>query len=681
MRVTLKRLLVLVLLSGLCLGTLVLWGREQVAHSQDLSGLVFPPEPGEEASPRELEAFRMASIRRFVAAREIAQGVLDRDPKSYVGHFVMGYVLHYGEANFPRALYHLERAFALYTERHGKDPDPAAPWRWHARLLQELAQTHGDLEHHAEKLRYLRLYSDYYDPDLVAEQAWPLMKMGQYKAARMAAQLAKDTGSPRQVEVALNALCAIEFEAGNDGASYAACKEALEYGRAQPGGPNAVDLTNFSEASRSLFKLDEAERIALEATEAQVAWYGNPWIELGELYLRQGRFGEAHEAMREVPQYRLMRPVHVRDSDRAEGRRALSSFLLIIGRPADALRYTERALLAPDRRAHNSRDPNQDLAMAALLDRRARRVLAQSRLEAAAARGFVDRVVGFFDSLMMKFRGFTVGRQAARLLADETRLVGTFRIGTSRSAVTPTWLVGELVDVLGEGASVAAIARARAEDKRPGADAYYDAFEAEARALGGDEARAAKLAERALSTLNDSEALLRARLLAIWGHVAFESGQLEKGREMYRRALQLDPGVFRRLEIPLPVRVTSKSGPLAGDVVDALADSPRFVMHDGGFALTVSTQTKTGEVCLLASEGSVLACAEAPPPRPHEFKTKEEDPKDRLPLEVELVDEVHRVFFSPRIDLSQSQINSLDGSNQSSRGDVNSLTEEDPFAD
>ncbi|HTU57727.1 MAG TPA: hypothetical protein VMF89_04820, partial [Polyangiales bacterium] len=68
---------------------------------------------------------------------------------------------------------------------------------------------------------------------------------------------------PSQRAIALNALCAIEFEAGNDGASYIACKKAVDEGRTGGLDVTAVDLTNFAESSRSLFKLDEAERIGL----------------------------------------------------------------------------------------------------------------------------------------------------------------------------------------------------------------------------------------------------------------------------------------------------------------------------------------------------------------------------------------------------------------------------------
>ena len=93
-----------------------------------------------------------------------------------------------------------------------------SPWRWHSRILRELAFTHGDLEHHREKVLFIERYNEIYDPDMIAEQSWPLMKMGKFDEARAAARMGLADGSPRQTEVALNALCAIEFEAGNDDA-------------------------------------------------------------------------------------------------------------------------------------------------------------------------------------------------------------------------------------------------------------------------------------------------------------------------------------------------------------------------------------------------------------------------------------------------------------------------------
>lgn len=627
---------------------------------------------GEDATPDELEAWRLAASGRHIKAREHAERVVERDPASYVGHFILGFVQHYGEANFPRALFHHQEAHRLWRVKHGEPAGPDAPWRWHARILQELAFTHGDLEHHAEKVRYIAEYNELYDPKMLAEQAWPLMKMGRYDEARAAARMGLADGSPRQVEVALNALCAVEFEAGNDGASYEACKQALDFGRLQPGGANAVDLTNFSEAARSLFKLDEAERIALEATEARVAWYGNPWLELAELYTREGRFAEALHALEQVPRYRAKRPPHVRDADRNEGRRALSAFFVVAGRPADAVAITGKALVAPDRRAHNSRDPNQDLAIAALLDRRARLMQAEMIDEQASGRPFWENLGRWAEASWLRIQAWTSGRQAAKLLADDERFVGTFKIGTSKSAILPPWLAGELVEVAGPGVVREAVRRAREGDGREEARPYYDAFEAEAALASGDDARAIELAIRALDRLGPAEALLRARVHAIEAEAHWRRGDLRRALPSYEQAFQIDPGVFRRMGLEIPVRVEGASGAIAEDVADAIAWSPRFDEGDHGLTVRITADAVNAEVCLLGASGSVLGCGDAAP-------EQQESPDD---FAARIADRFHRRAFAPRVDLSVTDVNSLDGSNTPGESALDEVIErrQDPWS-
>ncbi|MCA9604969.1 MAG: tetratricopeptide repeat protein, partial [Myxococcales bacterium] len=328
-------------------------------------------------------AYSEAQNGHNIRAREIAERIVERNPDDYAGNFVLGYVFHYGEANFPRALFYENRALAELTRLHGSAPESFEVRRWHFRMLRELAWTHGDLEQYDQQLEYMNRFTELYEPAFVAERAWPLMKLRRFDDARVAAELGRQTGDPRQVEVALNALCAIEFEAGDEARSYSSCREAMDLHGADPTTQGAVDFTNFAEAARSVFRLDEAERVGRLATEAQMSWYGNPWSELAELYVREGRYAEALNALREVAPYRERRPPHVRDADRSETRRALASFFLLIGRPDESINYAEKALHAPDRRAHTSRDPLQDRAIAALLHRAALRLRAEQRGEQA----------------------------------------------------------------------------------------------------------------------------------------------------------------------------------------------------------------------------------------------------------------------------------------------------------
>ena len=431
---------------------------------------------GEEAEVEELYLWELVERQRYVKAREEAEKYLREHPRSYVAHVALGMAQHYGEANFPKALFHETQALELFEAEEGVQPTQSQPWRWHARILVALTRAHGDLEHYDEQLAFMYRYNELYTPQLKAELAWPLMKKREFEKARLAAEDGLATGDPYQVERAMNALCAIEFEAGDDIRSYEACAEAVDYGRSHFGTATAVDLGNFAEAARSVFRFDEAERLLMEASKSGLSWYGNPWLELADLYMRAGRFAEALSALREVPRHRAARPAHVRDSDRNEARRSLAAFLLLMGRPDAALRITDKATVLPDRRAHNSRDPEQDQSIVALLDRQGRLMLAEMTVERGATASFYSRWWAQGKALWLRFQAWMSARQAARFLDDEARLVGTFAIGTARSAVMPPWLLGELIGALGPGVVRAAVDAVAREDERECASAYYEAI-------------------------------------------------------------------------------------------------------------------------------------------------------------------------------------------------------------
>lgn len=651
MKVRLALPLLLALL-GAGLGPAALGGASRVVAQIALDPLEVE-DTGFEATTDEREAWLFAEAGRHIRAREMAEAVLKKNPNSFVAHLVIGYVNHYAEADFPRALFHLEQALALFERRYGSTPDPSKPWRWHATLLKELANAHGTLEHYSERLAFIARFNVLYEPDMVADRAWPLMKLGRYREARAAANLGLSMAErPSQRAIALNALCAIEFEAGNDGASYEACRRAVDDARASGIDVSSVDLTNFAESSRSLFKLDEAERIGLEATEADISWYGNPWMELAELYTREGRFAEGFSALKRIPQYRAARPPHVRDADRNETRRAIAAFLLVCSRADEAMAVTDRALVLPDRRSHNSRDPAQDQVVVALLDRRAKLVAAEQRLEEARSEPFYLRPLEWVKAVVLRARALSSRALVERLLRDETRLSGIFRIGTAASAILPPWLAGELVDVLGAGVVQEALDQASARDRRPGAEAYYDAFAAEVAVRAGEPEVALERAQRALAGLSPGELLLRARTLALSSEAARELGRAD-ALQFYEQAFQADPGVFRRLSLRVPVRIEVRGNSVAERAASRLEGSPRLDEEDSGLLLRVEANNTGGTACLFSRDQSTLGCG-----RVQAIATDDEDA-----VASKLVRDFHEKVFAPRIDMSQADINSLDGTN------------------
>jgi tetratricopeptide (TPR) repeat protein len=611
---------------------------------------------GEEAENEELALWELIERERYVRAREEAEKYLLEHPSSYVAHLVLGMAQHYGEANFPMALFRETRALDLFEAAEGAQPMPSQPWRWHARILIALTRAHGDLEHYDEQLAFMYRYNELYTPQLKAELAWPLMKKRDFENARLAAEDGLATGDPYQIERAKNALCAIEYEAGDDEKAYEVCADAVEYGRTHFGSATAVDLGNFAEAARSVFRFDEAERLLMDASKGGLSWYGNPWLELADLYMRAGRFAEALSALREVPRHRAARPTHVRDSDRNEARRSLAAFLLLMGRPDEALRITGKAAVLPDRRAHNSRDPEQDRSIVALLDRQARLMLSEMTLERAAAKPFHSRCWAYGTSLWRRFQAWLSARQVARFLDDEARLVGTFALGTARSAVMPAWLLGELIGALGPGVVRAAVTEMRSEDRRQGAAPYYDAVLAEVSLAQREYDEAIEHAKRALRQLPPGDALLRERVRAVLGKALSDPRETTS---LYEEVLGTDPGLFRRLGWPLPVEVESSGAEIDRTLAKAVMRSPRFERSSNGLRI----QIDGARICLFGRTGAAWGCSEA--------GLQEDETADSYAQRI--VDSFHAAIFAPRVDLSRIDINSLDGSNRVTRNPLDML--------
>jgi hypothetical protein len=156
-----------------------LWLCASIAGADDMISPIFLE--GEDASAEELALWELIEGQRYVRAREEAEAYLATHPSSYVAHLVLGMAQHYGEANFPNALFHEARALALFESAEGAQPTQSQPWRWHARILIGLTRAHGDLEHYDEQLALMYRYNELYTPQLKAELAWPLMKKREFE--------------------------------------------------------------------------------------------------------------------------------------------------------------------------------------------------------------------------------------------------------------------------------------------------------------------------------------------------------------------------------------------------------------------------------------------------------------------------------------------------------------------
>jgi tetratricopeptide (TPR) repeat protein len=610
-----------------------------------------PDSPADSASragtPEELEAYNLARQDRYVKARELAEQILRRAPQSFAATYVLGVAHYFGEGNLPRALWYLREARTLFERQYGADPPTNAPWRWHSDILVDLADLCGDMDLLHEKLEALDAHDRIYRPPLLAEHAWPLMKLGRYDEARRVVAAAVASGRPRQRKVALTALCAIESEAGKRAESYQACRQAAEELRGQRT-EGAAEYSNAGEAALGMLRLDEAERDFLEATRRPPTLYGNPYAKLVELYLREGRVAEAVKTMKDAHRHRRSKPAYLDQLSQAEIDGLSSLLLLAVGRAAEALPLTQRALDRPDRRGGISSQREQATAAAAILDRMARREVAERLAEERATLGFWAGLRRTWAAARLRVEAWSSGRRAALLLADRRRLLATLRPSFSGGADIPVWLNGELVSILGAGVMEQAVREARAEESLPEAGPYLDAVEAEAALAAGKPGQALAAADRALAGLPPAETLLAGRVAAAAAAAARAAGDPARELRYLDLALQKDPTAVRRLGLSLPVTITTDGSEIARRAAAHLRSSPRFRAGTGGLTLAVSATS----ACLHAAGGTVIQCASVQP-------RAGEDAKG---LAQRLADEIHARAFAPRIDLSQTDVRSLDGS-------------------
>jgi tetratricopeptide (TPR) repeat protein len=624
------------------------------------------------ASAEEREAYDLWSDDKLLTARTRAEAVLRADPDSIIGHYVLGSVLRDAEGSLGRAMSHLREARRVYEAGIGIASGDDEATQIHRELLIGIEYTAGLMEQYDYELSVLDDHDALYMPPLLGQHAWPLMKLRRFDEARAAAKRAIDSGSAFQKNLGLNALCAIEATAHAREASYEHCLAALDHARKRVAEATvrgakviphlSVHGHNAALAALSVLRHDEAERLALEGTARLEKSASNPWRLLVDLYLTEGRAGDAVAAIRQMQRWYAHQPAASRDQKDAETAAETSLLLLAAGEPSAGLRFISRALARPDRQGISSGQPEQALGGHALIRRALLRLDAEQAKERASAEGPIPSL---WAALRERAAALPDAERVVGVLSDEARLDATLRVYLDGGIDdVPTWLLGDLVPVLGPGVVSVALAKARRAEALPALEPYFDALSAEVALALRDPARARRLAEGALSTLPRAEALLRARVAAVAGEAAHQAGDRAAAVGHFQRAIEIDPGTIRRLGLAIPAVVRRDAeGPTAERAAEVLRRSPRLFAEEGAFEVRielVSGESGIGRslrACLFASLGTSLGCGEI-------TEGIGERPSD---AGARLAEAFHRTVFALQLPITDTDLRSLDGAATISR--------------
>jgi len=633
-------------------------------------------------TPAEDEIWQLYNEEKLLTARRKTEELLREQPDSIVGHYIFAQILRRAEGNLPKAMKQMGKARELYELKYQPTISNVSetPWLLHREILYAAQTVAGELERHEYQLQLLDYHDSLYDPRLTAEHAWPLMLLGRYDEARKYAEKAADDSDGFQRSLGRNALCAIEGEARTRTERFTACLAAYDDAgnRARNDDPFAnpdaitsvtVHAYNAAVAAMSVLRPDEAERLAKAGATRLEFTPANPWRLLVRLYTDQGRMEDAVMALREMQAWRRKQPPHLREQVRAETDVAFATVLLVAAQTETGMTVINRAIANPDRRGLTSSSKEQALGAHALLRRAIRSTHVEIEAERAVWSGTAEAMQIAIDASQRRVENWADAERIRGVLNDDDRLVSSFRMYIAGGLEpVPSWLIGDLIPILGAGVSSVVLELARQAETNEEFEPYYVAFEAEIALHRRDKQAALDLATQALDALPEFEALLRARLAAIAGEAAWALGKHELALGMWATAMQRDAGVIRRRALALPATLKlNASGPVAERLAVLLESSPRFDIgrrEQSTFTVTIEGSGRALEVCLLEPEGGVLGCASTPPePEPDpdakpdpDAPTLEDDDYAALTAEA-----FHARAFAMPVGLSNIDLGSLDG--------------------
>lgn len=640
-----------------------------------IAAQALPARARDMLSPAERDMMDEYHEDHLITARRLAEEVLATDENSMPGHYVLGNVLRRGEGALSEAMTHLGRARELYESTWSVAPAPdGAPWQLHREMLYDIIELAQELERFEYRLEMIDYYDAIYEPDLHSERAWTMLKLGRFDEGRQAANLAMQAGRAESRLSGLNALCALETEAGTRQGRRDACARALDAANdlartenvsveTPADGVNvAVHAYNAALAALAAFDAPAAEEAALVGTRRLTYTPANPWRLLTSLYVAQGRSTDAANALLEMDRWRQRQPPYLRDQDRAQTLAVTAQMMLVAGETDTALSMISRAIDRPDRRGLTSAGAEQAVGAYALTRLAIQRAHLERQREIAAAWDVSGRVPPHVALGNEWQRQSDIERVRAVMTRD--RLVATARPYAAGGLELPIWLMADWVQAVGP--AVADVAGARALDDEELGDtgrAYLMALDFFSSIERGDATAVDRAGESALQALPPTEVLLSAEIHARWAQFLAARGAAAESAAHYAAAFDLDPSVIRRIGGALPARVESDGGEFADEVARRLRRSPRLAESEQApFVVRVrGGSVRSAAVCLAGINGEELTCAR-PDLGEDDDLPAEQEAQDETQVDfVRVVDAFHTQVFSMPIQLTTVSRSTLDG--------------------
>ncbi len=605
-------------------------------------------------TPDEELAVQTLDKEKFIEARERAQKILEKDSSSIAAMYVLASVHCEIEGNLARALFLIRSARREFAARFGEPPTESHARFWCRMILIKEEQICALMDRREEQLTVLKQLFDYFhDSAFEAEQIWPLLKLGQFKIARELGQrLIFDSDFEVRL-TAYNSLIAVEDEARDRKAGYDISAAAYR----MVGEDSCVISMNYALAAMQWYQIEQATELnqkAFRATRADCS--SNPHRQGSMVYLVQGEYQRALSSLLELRKKPERASRRVQNEMTVRGHTV--ELLFAMGQVEEALMRVEPISDRTDRTGNTSASTENYILHDLILHWVVGETNLRWQEELRSARGF-------FDASKMRLLALEKEAKQKELIhrALPYSLSNSLLIDIARAYYTDVrpWYFGDLVNFFGEALFEQIITEARAKEKYEleAGLAYYDGYLAELRFKQGKFTEARELCEKALKNLPKLEKLFRLRLTAMYAEILRNQDSEMSALRFYEQVIEGFPAIFRVLDLRLPVEIYSDGAPISKRVAELLRKSPRLQPGEGSLALRVSQSGDTARCCLHGSHGRRLVCTELDETS-EEAKTLVKE-KNFEKQAIAAVDAFHKQAFSPLVEMTSENLNSLDG--------------------
>ncbi len=595
---------------------------------------------------------------KYIHARELAEAILKKEPDNWAAQAILGHLYLYVEpGGLPRAYYYLDKARRNLRWDYGEPPDSEGPWHTHWQIMIDLIAVTGHMDNYQEQISLLNQYDSWYTP-IPEERGWALMKLGRLDEARsLMLKVLETSKEERSREVALNTLGAIEQEAKNLQKSREWHKQLLDEIQKNGWEQECTFYRNLAEAEDMLGNYGKAEELLLESGKHPNPWaYTNPWGDLAGLYLEQGRFPEVLSAIKRMEAWGAVSVPIVVSQTWAERQTVTATALLTLGYDDAAETLMRRIIYRPDRNMGTSAQAYITEASAAVIYRNVllcrRQRIQEEMCWCTWPRWF--ELSANLVALSQELDQVT-DRTAAIVVAHDGLRDAVQRSETGSFYLS--WLLPDVNNLFGAGVVGAQVRQVLGDTSHENLEVekpFLLAVAAEGKFLTASRSTAKGALEEALKALAPAMVLLRARMEAELAETLWGQGDYQEAMVHYSSAFGLDGAVFRRLGMEIPASIESNGGSMAGKAAGYLRNSPRFFGSTQGFKVVISEGGAGLSAVVTDVHGTQLATVSSP---------AKNTPDETVRA---FCARFHEYVFSARLDLSQTDINSLNGSTAAS---------------